>query len=109
MVYSRLGINSNRDCNCVEEFHQVGTQHRAHDSVAAIWRDVGSISARRADQARESTRRNDWDGGRAGGDVVCMAQDTAGVDLVRFDWNNYLFECWLSREFNELANEIPGD
>src|SRR5437588_11509954 len=98
MVYSRLGINSNRDCNCLEEFHQVGTQHRAYDRVAALRRDARRISARRADQARESTRRDDWYGGRAGSDVVCVAQDTAGEDLVRFDWNNYLLVRRLSRE-----------
>ena len=68
-----LGINSNRDCHCREEFHQVGTQHGAHDRVAALWRDARCVSARRADQTRESTRRDDRDGGRAGGDVVCVA------------------------------------
>ena len=73
MVYSRLGINSNRDCNCLEEFHQVGTEHGAYDCVAALRRDARCVSARRADQARKSTRRDDWDGGRAGGDVVCVA------------------------------------
>src|SRR5205085_2607724 len=109
MFYSLLGINSNRDCNCLEKFHQVGTQYGAHNCVAAIRRDAGSISARRADQARESTRRDDWYGGRAGGDVVCVAQDTAGVDLVRFDRHDYLFIGWLPREFNNRANEISGD
>ena len=109
MVYSRLGINSNRDCNCLEEFHQVGTQHGAHDSVAALRRHARCVSARGADQARESTRRDDWDGGRAGGDVVCMAQDTAGVDLVRFDRHDYLFIGRLPRKFDNRANEISGD
>src|SRR5689334_14448643 len=109
MVYGRLGTHFDRDCDCFEDLYQVGTKYGFDDCFAAVRGDAWRIFARRADEARESARRDDWDGGRSHGDVVCLAANTARLDVVRFDGNDHLFERWLCRQLNRRAHEISDD
>ena len=114
MADSRLGNRLNWHRSPGEQLG-IGIHYRIDHSFAGVWADARRIPAGRADETRQSNRRDGWDGGdfghhdlhkvlhsnsALGGREICFPSyrmDGVGgqayrhrLDLVRADWNDHL-------------------